>query len=183
MTSVYLAGKVGHTDWRHSLFSLRAVQLRYQQSRDLIHLAEGPLKRDGFEYAGPYFLGDDHGCFHGENQHGLIDPGYADGVAQDDPNFPQVLERSTVLNSCLYWLTNADVLFCWIDSATAFGTLVEIGYAAALKKPMFLASPDGIPDMWFARLLAARSVQARSATDAWKMFVEWWPTRHLTVVR
>ena len=185
MPSVYLAGKVGHTDWRHSLFPLRHVELRYQAPMDRVVLDQEPLTRDGFEYAGPYFLSDDHGCFHGPTRHGLIDPGWADGVSVADENFPQHLERRTVLNSCLYWLSTAKAVFCWIDSETAYGTLVEIGYAAALQKTIFVAFSGEIdvPELWFARQIADKTICADSIEDAWSSFVRWWPTRHFTAVR
>lgn len=183
MKRVYLAGKVGHTDWRHGLFPLRHVELRYQGSTDRVVLAEEPMVKDGFEYVGPYFLSDDHGCFHGENQHGLIDPGYADGVCMADAEFPQHLNRQTVLNSCLHWLELADVVFAWIDDDTAYGTLVELGYAAALKKTIFVAFDQKRSDLWFAQRIAMRWVIAADAEDAWREFVHWFPRRHFWTVK
>lgn len=143
---VYMAGKIRHTDWRHSLFEprrLRHVELHYDRQNDWIEPRE-ILTVGGFEYAGPFFLGDDHGCFHGDNQHGLIDPGWADGHCQDEVDFPQVLSRRTVHRSCLHWLASSDVVFCWLDSLDAYGTLVELGYAHARGIPIYVATDGNV---------------------------------------
>lgn len=169
MPRVYLAGKVGHTDWRHSIFPLRHVELRYDKARDLVLLDQSPLTGDGFEYAGPYFLGDDHGCFHGPSQHGIIDPGWADGHSMDDPDFPQVIERRTVMQSCLNWLKNADVVFCWLDSLDAYGTLVELGYAKALGIPIYLAPSMHVQAAWSAtHPQHAEELPTEEEREAWE---------------
>lgn len=138
---VYLAGKISKHDWRHSLFPLRHVELTYDREHDRV-VSRERLNHDGFEYAGPYFLGDDHGCFHGPGQHGIIDPGWADGHSMSDRDFPQVLSRRTVSQSCLAWIADADVVFCWLEGVDAYGTLVELGYAHARGIPIYVAT-DG----------------------------------------
>jgi len=52
---IYLAGKIAQNDWRHELFP----GLRGAEDFD------GPPARWGFDYAGPYFISDDHGLQHG----------------------------------------------------------------------------------------------------------------------
>ena len=195
---VYLAGKIGKHDWRHTLFPLRHVELSYDERYDRISLNQQPLTRDGFEYCGPYFLGDDHGCFHGRNQHGLIDPGWADGHSMDDQDFPQVLKRQTVMRSCLHWIDQADAVFCWLDALDAYGTLAELGYARARDIPIYLA-PDaeirgkepvaGLPeppedrtfsaleDFWFVTAMADEVESDYDVAYAWKDFVAWWEKR------
>lgn len=185
---VYLAGKIGHTDWRHELFPLRHVELHYDREHDRIEALER-LTRDGFEYAGPFFLGDDHGCFHGPGQHGLIDPGYADGHCMAEDDFPQQLERRTVMRSCLHWVAQSDAVFCWLSGLDAYGTLVELGYAHARGIPIYVATDGAVLKAHTASLDAAMEEQARVARphemlprDAFgdeSPWSEWWFAREI----
>jgi nucleoside 2-deoxyribosyltransferase len=53
--------------------------------------------------------------------------------------------------NALAGMKECDVVFAWIESKDCYGTLVEIGYANALGKPVFIACKDE-PDseLWFA---------------------------------
>lgn len=158
---VYLAGKISKHDWRHGLFSCDqwggnrfngggyGPILQYNAEHDYIDVIAPGDVTDGFEYAGPYFLGDDHGCFHNPSGHGLIDPGWADGPGIEG-NWPSPLSRRTVMRSCLRWMESADVVFCWLESLDAYGTLVELGYAAARGIPIYLATDMNVQAEWMA---------------------------------
>jgi hypothetical protein len=75
---------------------------------------------------------------------------------------------------CLREVRAADVLFGWIDLMDTIGTLVEIGAAHSLNKPIFLAFAYGLDwHFYFARQLATVAVGAPSATAAWNLFVQW----------
>jgi hypothetical protein len=158
---VYLAGKIGKHDWRHGLFQVEqwggrrydgtsGPILRYNREHDLVEAIAPGSTRDGFEYAGPYFLSDDHGCFHGQSQHGLIDPGWADGPGIDG-DWPSPLGRRTVMRSCLRWLASADVVFCWLETTDAYGTLVELGYAKGRSIPVYLAPDMNVQAEWMSK--------------------------------
>lgn len=179
---VYLAGKIGKNDWRHGIVPhLRSVTPypygdepgEWPEVGDDGHWF--PLEVDGFEYQGPYFMGCDHGCGHGPDGHGIgIDEA---GCIPASPN------RRQVVRWCRHWLESADVLFCWFDDLTAYGTLAELGYFAALGRPIFLAvridEDDGDPvstwrDVWFATELATARTGVPDADTAWRKFVAWW---------
>ncbi len=64
------------------------------------------------------------------------------------------LTKPIVNKLCSNLIKTSDVLFAHIDSTDCYGTLAEIGYAAALDKPIFLTfaknlNHDLISDLWF----------------------------------
>jgi hypothetical protein len=93
-----------------------------------------------------------------------------------------------VVKSCFKWIDSAQVVFCYIDGERAFGTLFELGYAAAREKPIFLAvradqndsGDNGFDfvrfweDAWFLRQAVCRAICAPNAHSAWKDFVKWY---------
>lgn len=204
---VYMAGKVAKLDWRHGIVGpyLRNVDLRYDGQTNLVR-PERSYVVDGFEYAGPFFLGDDHGCFHGPHSHGfgaLHWPECAVGEVSDE--IAQASERlygnggdwaktrEIIHQSCLNWLRSSDVVFAWIESYDAYGTLVELGYAAALGIPIYLAfdlmfdgprGPDAPSstwnDLWFAEQTATTRDILGDVGTAWQSFVGWWAERDRT---
>jgi nucleoside 2-deoxyribosyltransferase len=61
--------------------------------------------------------------------------------------------RGEVFNTNLERIRRADAVFAYIDREEAYGSAVEIGYAKAIGKPIFVGfSPDAPwqDDMWFA---------------------------------
>lgn len=59
--------------------------------------------------------------------------------------------RELALSNAIRGIFSCDILFAWIESADCHGTLVEIGFAKALKKKVFIAWPKRIDALWFAR--------------------------------
>jgi hypothetical protein len=161
---IYCIGKIDKNDWRHKLFpGLRGACF---PDADDQFVAKGR-----FEYCGPFFIACNHGCFHGESTHGRAAPVKAcwDGFQHGET-------RRQVKDKCLKWLKKADIVFAWIDEATAYGSLTEIGWAHVLKKPIYLAFPHDarfVADMWFACEQAAQVTRARNAEEAWKFFEKW----------
>lgn len=83
------------------------------------------------------------------------------------------LARKQVIKLCLQAIMKADVIFAWMDSYTAYGTLVELGFALAHHKPIWWGEAErpydmlGV-DLWFARSTAemvAYAPDARAALD------------------
>lgn len=145
MTSIYLAGKVGMNDWRHSLVrDLRG----YWGSDGEAPSLEWPVLPKGvlgiFDYVGPYFMSDDHGCGHGQNTHGCGYDRYGMcGGAYPTPG------REAVRDLCLAAIDHADIVFAWLDDPSAYGTLVEVGYARGLGKRTVVAAPKlPAPSEW-----------------------------------
>ena len=142
---VYLAGKIRKHCWRHQLIS----GLRDHSWGD------GPLQQNSFTYIGPFFIGCDHGCFHNKNSHGNVAirgdnlcPGRGSNAEFDAPH----LEVATL---CLDALVKADLVFCYVEAADCFGTLVEIGYALAHDVPLVVTFAPSIAtsadnDFWFS---------------------------------
>ena len=47
-------------------------------------------------------------------------------------------------------IRDSDLVFAWITSQDCYGTLVELGYAAALGCKIAVAVPKYLDDLWFA---------------------------------
>lgn len=161
--TVYLAGKITVNCWRHSLVpTLRGAD------------ADGSVKvlpTTAYEVVtnGPFFTSCDHGCSHGEGTHGV-----GEGCSGSPYRQSEVYARS------LRAIKEADWLFCWIDDVGAYGTCVEVGYARALGKPVYVAMSERAPailcsDMWF--LFEGHKIRFfRNENDAFKAAVNWFRT-------
>ena len=165
LTKVYLAGKIGQNDWRHTIFKdLRNVDLENNYyNMDSV---------DGCLYCGPFFISCDHGCYHGEGTHGL-------GVDTNNCGSCTANKPYEVVEKCEKWISEADIIFSWLDSSTAYGTLVEIGMARGMEKPIFLVCDQELKDMkfiqdiWFACTAVTQFTYASCEKDAWKLFIDW----------
>lgn len=169
---VYFGGKIRMNDWRHDLFPcLRGAldQETKQVYREVSIQISCRRRVDTLTYAGPYFLGDDHGSGHGPGTHGLAatdvpsDYPYEEdenGVPVDGaaghPDYEDTavmsmawcggvnFTRRETLNACLGWLKSSDFMFVWVDSDfnTAHGTHFEMGLALAWGKPIIVCGPE-----------------------------------------
>jgi len=181
--SVYCAGKIAKNDWRHELFPT----LRSAVSAGAYNTSEQPdlgpdLLRDGspgrfqggdvYLYGGPFFLSCDHGCAHGRDTHGQ-GPNACFDVPRSDHGVTFAPE--TVAARCLEWLRWCDVVFVWLDSPTAYGTIAEIGYARGIGLPVFCYHDSrragDLTDMWFAAALCDVRGEAPDPYQAWGRFV------------
>ncbi len=138
VTSIYLAGKIAQNDWRHDLLG---HQLRgaweWDEEAPSTHwpvIERGILGT--FDYVGPYFMSDDHGCGHGASTHGCGTDGFICGFSNPAPR------RAQVRDLCFDAIDRADIVFAWLDDPTAYGTLVEIGYARGRGKQVIVAAPQ-----------------------------------------
>ncbi len=164
LVNVYLAGKIKKNDWRHEIF-------RDLRNGKINNYILEPV--DGCVYRGPFFISCDHGCYHGEGTHGRGVNEYKNCGSEKEDSVFEVIEK------CEDWIRDSQIMFCWIDSKTAYGTLVEIGIAKGLGIPIFIACSEKlkeskyIKDIWFACMAASNFIYAGTATEAWKQFVEW----------
>lgn len=157
MRNIYLAGKISKNGWRHDIVkNLRDYDSGYTgqgvSCGDNSFLTKGwpiiekAIYREidgGFNYTGPFFVGCDHGCFHGEGTHGTSD--YSGmGHWDDDRN-----HRETVVTNCLEAIKKSDIVFAWIDSVDCYGTIAELAYAKAIGKDIFITGPEYFGDLWF----------------------------------
>lgn len=140
--TLYLAGKIGKNDWRHTFVpNLRG------------HLwTDGPIHTEAFSYVGPFFISCDHGCNHGPNSHGATG-GYEVGESE--------FNKQDVINNNMVALKAADLVFAYITATDCYGTLIEIGWALANGIRVVIAFAPNIPsdDFWYC-------VQQASATHS-----------------
>jgi hypothetical protein len=152
MTSVYLIGKIKKNCWRHSIFEkLRDYNADFNNNL-LIDIT------GKFMYGGPFFIGCDHGCFHGNNSHGasansneVICAESINGI-YDISEFDNAnTKKNKVYNYCLHHILKSDLCFAYIEDNTCYGSLFEIGFATAMGKPIYIyhKSTETIADMWF----------------------------------
>ncbi len=154
MTRIYLAGKIAKNDWRHDLVPMLRKTYSFNDIDEWAkEWTPTPMYRKDFHYVGPYFVSCDHGCAHGENNHGAgaNDAGCIEPMFPYRPHYMQQAIQEDVMIRCRQAICDCDVFFAWLESpCTAYGTLVEIGLAAALGKTIVIGSDDIHEDLWFA---------------------------------
>jgi len=128
---VFCAGKVGGvtSDWRHSLLSAYARNFFFDTQEEYLN---NPSNKElemiaGCRYVGPFSY---DGC-----------GGHGSGNPQIFGNHGSSQYPGRVVADCQQRIKSCDVVFAWINSEDCFGTLVELGYAAALNKEIWIASP------------------------------------------
>ncbi len=186
--NIYLAGKIAPNDWRLGLVPdlRRNSHERYNSmvdgSDDIWAIRMNVI--DGrHNYTGPYFIGCDHRCYHGESSHGCgagedggcYDHGQcAPGCTDYNETFQ---DRDHITKQCLEAIDKSDVVFAWIDTADCFGTIFELGYALAKHKKIVLAMPQDNDDMWFMQHAIGQYhvYHANTPRDALDMFLDTLP--------
>lgn len=132
--TVYFAGKISKNDWR-----------RYHKSsnpEDIVNCSEYGINEQ-LSTTGPFFIACDHGCYHGEGQHGV---GARFGGCMGD-----YFTREDVLEICKSQIDKAEILFAYINCRDCYGTIAEIGYAHAIGKDIiiYFANTKLQEEMWF----------------------------------
>lgn len=138
---VFIAGKIRRYCFRHDL----VPGLRSGWDGKVA------LQCDGFTYVGPFMDACDHGCRHGPGSHGVL------GVLGAGCGGVEA-SRSEVYQRNIFGVQIADLVVAYIDEPDCYGTLVEVGYAAALGKPYVVLFAPGIdvPDFWYAQQAQAK---------------------------
>jgi hypothetical protein len=150
---IYLAGKISKHDWRGAILGPHRPGALDGGSGASLFDPQYVEQRREFFYGGPFFISCDHGCAHGPATHGAA---FAGCLSDDAPLTPEET-RSAIFNVSLARISRADLVFAYLNEADAFGTLVELGAAFSMGKPVFLLfGPDVTQkqreDMWFARM-------------------------------
>lgn len=143
---IYLAGKFERdesnetrSDWRCRLGLNDPVSgERSVRSVAALRHAVVPLKGLPFTAVGPFFQGLDG---HESTSHDLADSYPTLGATQADV--------SSLVRS---WIERCEIFFAWLDADAdaAYGTILEIGYASALRKQIVIGLGSGFPER-FAR--------------------------------
>jgi hypothetical protein len=140
---IYLAGKIAKNDWRHELVEGLRSTIDDTHERES-SLAQWPILHGAIkgthDYTGPYFISCDHGCYHGPNTHGVI------GGGCDVMESPS---RQATVDLCRSAIRRSDLVFAWVDTLDAYGTIAEIAFARAIGIPVQIAGPQEFGDMWF----------------------------------
>ncbi len=161
---IYLAGKIYNNCWRNTIVDdLRCGPLGFYGYDD-IHQVYWPVMESSilskFHYTGPYFVGCDHGCFHVPSSHGWGEQGYCGSHTNEDV-------KNIVFQLCKKAIDSSDILFAWIDSSDAFGTISEIAYAHALGKKVAIGFASDFSDMWFlSRMGVSKTCSGTTAREA-----------------
>jgi hypothetical protein len=145
---IYLAGKVrGSSDWRHSIFPALAkltadcdVVVEWGDTKP--HSIPPPLGKEHF-YCGPYFAAE----------HSGLGSDHRAGLGVFDKHDAAESRRAEIFRMANEAIERCDLFFAWLDDATCYGTLVEIGIAHARGKRVYVGHKpkhDARDDMWFA---------------------------------
>jgi len=166
--SVYCAGKIGISDWRHRLFDL-------SQGEGYQSLWASEDGKTQVTYAGPYFAESDHGSAHGDGQHGQlvlewleIEGGHVyAGDFSELSVHGRMARRLEVYDKCYRWMRNADAMFAYIDGDGAYGTCLEVDWFLSNKHGrakcfVVFSNKKLLEDYWF---LAVRVWPAQQDWD------------------
>ena len=154
---IYLAGKIGKNDWRHKIVrGLREI-CNDQDMHNGFGLKWPIMEKAIFQehdYVGPYFIGCNHGCFHAKNGHGIFQTRYCDTPFKYTQEWEH---KNKIIELCQKTISQCDLFFANIEDMTAYGTLVEIGMAKAMKIPIYIYIKDYkknkvFKDIWFGFL-------------------------------
>lgn len=148
--NVYLAGKIKAHGWRQQLIDIRDNFFGEEKYK----IRKGITVRydNHINITGPFFLSCDHSCYHGENSHGVgLNKYYPDGERYDCYGLRDQFTEDEVKEICLKQIKKSDIVFAYINDDTCYGTLYEIGYAAALGKKIAILFdlPERLKKMWF----------------------------------
>ena len=137
--SVYLAGKIRPNDWRNNFCNYRGIPL---YPMDIANGYEEKVN-DHLTITGPFFIACDHGCYHGEGQHG-VGANYGGCMSS-------YFSRDDVFKICKSQIDKAEIVFAYIDCRDCYGTLAEIGYANAIGKDVIIFFRNDYlkEEMWF----------------------------------
>lgn len=179
MTTIYFAGKMGsgmgdcdceardachpHCEPEHAhkcASSYTEQNWRYDIVEKIPNMGQKVVMRSGYVFGGPWFVDTDN----------------------------HDMDADHVAGRCLQWIDQSDAVFAWITTLDAYGTLAEMGYAKALKKPVYAAFDRGnISDadereLWFIRQLADGFCAVRNARTAFAIFTHWLNARNAPVL-
>jgi len=161
--SFYAVGKIAKNGWREQ-FSVDMPN----NWEEYVEAESTPTHFD-FSYTGPFFIRCDHGCSHHP----------WDGISTTHATTAcTALEfrPSRVFRRSERQIQEAGFVLVWAGVgedalSTAYGSLVEIGIAHALGKPILLAHHPqaNVRDFWFAVETASAVVCAEKPLDALEM--------------
>ena len=127
-TKIYMAGKISINGWRHNIVKGLREHDYWGCWNENLHEKYLSISKN-LIYTGPFFIGCDHGCSHGDSTHG------AKNSACSQNNAPT---KNGIFRGCIEQISDADYIFCWIDGLDCYGTLFELGIAYEKGKKIFI---------------------------------------------
>jgi hypothetical protein len=103
-------------------------------------------------YGGPFAISCRHSCSHEDTEHSAVfsSTDCGDSYISDDPMLrfydqDDLVDREDiVVQRCLLQIRECDAVHAFIESSDCYGTLVELGFAAALNKPIYIVISTGL---------------------------------------
>lgn len=133
--NIYLAGKISDYDWRHQVVLGLTDKLKALPADGTWPLMDASIL--GLHgYTGPYFR-------------------KIEKTAGDQT--PTKVHRL-----CLSAVMQSDLVYAWVDDVTAYATIYEMGYAAALGKFTAVAYPTSFDrsELWFMSCCSDEIIEA-----------------------
>jgi hypothetical protein len=163
MKRIYFAGSVDKNDWRNDLVRKRVSRIMSDGN------IEYEAKNGGsFIYGGPFAVADDHGCFHRANpnleqrRHGCGPTEGCSGSYEAPEGYIEVdnggVPEPFIFLRCMKQIHEADAVLANIEKTDCYGTYFELGFAHALRKPIYLFINPGLKissDLWFIKQSAS----------------------------
>ena len=169
--SIYLAGRIsgGHGDWRKEIIPGWKIGGHFSVGSEGSSIdVEIPDGRT-IAYAGPSWKDNGGGHGGGYGPHAMADDRQGD---QHGMTSARISDPHDVANQIAEWVLSADMIFAWLDSREAYGTLVEIGMRVRGENPcvVVVAMPSLDRELWLPCTLADVTVIAPTAGAAWRWF-------------
>lgn len=164
---VYLAGKMTREhEWRGEAAELAPEKFEFGVYENLSGVWQRKAARVGmagatFIAGGPFRITGAHGEWICEGEK-HASPGF------DEDLYHKAAGLSEIVLACKDAISLSDLVCVHIATADAFGTLVEIGYAAALGKALSVTFAAKVPadDLWFAGAIANRATKVSTVEEA-----------------
>lgn len=145
---VYLAGKIEKNGWRDEIVGYRCNHLYgYDISKREELLNYYVEYNNSTTITGPWFLSCDHGCYHGDNCHGLGVLNVWGCPEAEGNNYSE----DEVYKICTKQIDHSNIIFAYIYDNTCYGSIYEIAYAKAKGKKVIIIfdTEERMQDMWF----------------------------------
>lgn len=162
----YAAGRIERSRNRFDVVECALINTTDRETPDIqfdLIDVDNNQSKVAIGYSGPFTMGCDHGCSHVKGSSADSESWFADNNSSEGFGTRshgsgvfcdrETVEKSAVFERSLEGIRKADCVFVWINDSECFGTLVEIGYAKALGKPIYIGyshdiEPNG--ELWFA---------------------------------
>jgi hypothetical protein len=164
---IYFAGRMKAQkwgdDWRNSIGEFEGLYSAVGGDQTI--RSDRAIDCGSFWYGGPFYVDytGGHCCGH---------------LAGLDRDWDSTDARRDIWDADTRMIQRANLFVAYIDDAEAYGTLVEIGYAAALQKYIVIGFSDTMKNsdyaqLWLSRMTAAKCYWGKPG-DVWNQVKHDW---------